>query len=77
MWLVMMGRFSKIADSVSVPVIASGGAGTLSHIAECFSQCNVDAIAIAHLLHYDKMSISEIKKGLIEEDIEVSLRHEE
>jgi cyclase len=42
-----------IADAVSVPVIAHGGAGNIDHIAQVISCGNADAVAISSILHYD------------------------
>lgn len=43
----------KVADSVSVPVIASGGAGNKTHIAEVVTKGKADAVSIASIIHYD------------------------
>ena len=51
----------KISTAVNVPVIASGGAGNLEDIEEVISSGGADAVAIAHLLHYGKLNIKEIK----------------
>ena len=64
---------NKVVSVVPVPVIASGGAGCLSHLKDCIRKCDVDAIAIASLLHYNKMTVSAIKKGLSESGIKVRL----
>jgi len=53
-----------IADAVSIPVIASGGAGTLEHIYDAFSLGNADAALLASLLHYRELTIKEIKDYL-------------
>jgi cyclase len=50
----------KVAASVPIPVIASGGIGNLGHIEESVTQTTVDAIAMAHVLHYDKVKLSDI-----------------
>ena len=52
----------RISQSVKVPVIASGGIGSLDHITEVSNNTKVDAIAIAHCLHYEKLKIKEIKE---------------
>ena len=61
----------KITEIVPVPVIASGGAGKISHIEECIKECNVDGVAIAHLIHYNKTTITNIKKYLIKRNIPI------
>ncbi len=54
----------RMSDSVSVPVIASGGAGTLDHFYEGFAQGHVDACLAASVFHFGELKISEIKKDL-------------
>jgi cyclase len=59
-----------IADSVRIPVIASGGAGKPIHIYDAFSKANADAALIASLFHYQEIKISNLKtylrrKGII------------
>lgn len=49
-----------VCDAVPIPVIASGGVGTLDHVAEA-AATDVDAIAMAHVLHYDVLPLPEIK----------------
>jgi cyclase len=53
-----------IADAVSVPVIASGGAGTPSHFAEVLMQGKADAALAASLFHGGKLRIPELKQEL-------------
>ncbi|MFH1390006.1 MAG: imidazole glycerol phosphate synthase subunit HisF [Candidatus Margulisiibacteriota bacterium] len=53
-----------IADAVSIPVIASGGAGTLDHIYAAFVGAQADAALLASLLHYRELTIKEIKDHL-------------
>jgi cyclase len=43
----------KIADAVSVPVIAHGGPGQLAHISEVLQKGGASAVAVAGMLHYD------------------------
>jgi cyclase len=54
----------QISTKVKVPVIASGGMGTISDIHELTSQTEISAIAIANCLHYRKISIKEIKSEI-------------
>jgi cyclase len=54
----------RIAEAVSVPVIASGGAGTPSHFAEVLTKGKADAALAASLFHDGKLSIPELKKEL-------------
>jgi cyclase len=53
-----------IAEAVSVPVIASGGAGTLSHFADVLTAGKADAALAASLFHDGKLRIAELKKEL-------------
>jgi cyclase len=55
---------SKISSIVSIPIIASGGAGELSDIGRVITSADVDAVAIASLLHYRQCSILGIKEYL-------------
>jgi cyclase len=54
----------KISKLVSIPVIASGGAGNISHIKDVANKTEVSAVAIASLLQYDICRISDIKHQL-------------
>lgn len=53
-----------IAERVSIPVIASGGAGTCQHIREALTDGKAEAALLASLLHYGQLTITEIKKDL-------------
>lgn len=55
-----------ISESISVPIISSGGAGTISHISDLIISSNIDAVAIASILHYNIEELSKIKKKLSE-----------
>lgn len=63
---------SQSVNLVNIPVIAASGAGTLDDILEVARTAKPDAIAIASLLHYDEVSIEDIKNHLRLNDIEVS-----
>jgi cyclase len=54
----------NIAEAVSVPVIASGGAGTPSHFAEVLTDGKADAALAASLFHDGKLRIPELKRDL-------------
>lgn len=54
----------KIAQAVDVPVIASGGAGTLEHFYEALTEGEADAALAASLFHYKELEISEVKNYL-------------
>ena len=55
---------TMISNSVRIPVIASGGAGTPEHLSEVFSKGKADAALVASMLHYGEYTISEIKSHL-------------
>lgn len=58
-----------IAKNVSVPVIASGGCGKLSHFSEIFKKSSADAALAASLFHYKELTVSDVKKHLLENNI--------
>jgi cyclase len=60
-----------VADVVSIPVIASGGAGSLEHFAEALTVGGADAALAASLFHYKQLTIAEVKKHLAEQGIPV------
>jgi cyclase len=62
-----------IADAVSLPVIASGGAGSLEHLYEAIVEGNADAVLVASIAHFGKFSIRQMKEYLAERDIPVNL----
>ncbi|ALX49202.1 imidazole glycerol phosphate synthase subunit HisF [Lentibacillus amyloliquefaciens] len=53
-----------VTDQVNLPVVASGGAGTTSHIAEVLTEANADAALAASVFHYSDILISELKNYL-------------
>jgi cyclase len=53
-----------VADTVPVPVIASGGAGTLDHLAEAFTRGRADAVLAASIFHFGEFSVAEAKRHL-------------
>lgn len=64
---------SAVAESVSVPVIASGGAGTLAHFKEALTKGKADAALAASLFHYKELEIKEVKEYLRKEGVSVRL----
>ena len=62
-----------VSDNVSVPVIASGGAGNLGHFKEALTDGNADAVLAASLFHYKELEIREVKEYLHKEEISVRL----
>ena len=62
-----------LSDELSIPIIASGGAGTKDHFLEAFTQTNVDACLAASLFHYKELSIGDLKMYLKENNIEIRI----
>lgn len=60
-----------ITEAVNIPVIASGGCGTLEHFYEAFTQSGADALLAASLFHYRELSIGQVKNYLKEKGVEV------
>ena len=60
-----------IAENVQVPVIASGGAGTLAHFKEALTEGKADAALAASLFHYKELEICEVKEYLQKNSIPV------
>lgn len=52
----------KVAAAVSIPVIASGGMGEIEHLIHAVKKAKADAVAMAHVLHYNKMSFIQIRQ---------------
>ena len=63
----------KVSESVSIPVIASGGAGTLEHFQEAFTEGKADAALAASLFHFKELEIKEVKQYLREKGVSVRL----
>lgn len=62
-----------VAESVSIPVIASGGAGTKEHFYEALKEGGAEAVLAASLFHYKELEIRDLKKYLKEKGISVRL----
>jgi cyclase len=62
-----------IADAVDVPVIASGGAGTLEHLYEAIVEGHADAVLVASIAHFGKYTIEQMKRYLADRNIPVRL----
>jgi len=60
-----------VADAVPVPVIASGGAGTLEHFYAALTEGRADAALAASLFHYRQLSIADVKSYLAERQVPV------
>lgn len=62
-----------IAEHVSIPVIASGGAGTKEHFLEALTKGKADAVLAASLFHYKELEIRELKEYLREHQVPVRI----
>ena len=60
---------NTIASNVSIPVIASGGAGSKEHFLDAFTKGKADAALAASLFHYKELDIMELKKYLVDNGI--------
>jgi len=60
-----------VAEAVNIPVIASGGAGTLEHFADALTDGGADAALAASLFHYKQLTIAKVKGYLAEQGIPV------
>ena len=61
----------SISDSVSVPVVASGGAGTLEHLYQAVAEGHADAVLAASIFHFGEYSISQAKEYLAQHNVPV------
>lgn len=62
-----------VADAVGVPVIASGGVGTLQHLADGVTEGRADAVLAASIFHFGEFTVGEAKRYLAERGIPVRL----
>ena len=62
-----------VAEAVEIPVIASGGAGTLEHFYEALADAKAEAVLAASLFHYKELEIRQVKQYLAQKGISVRL----
>ena len=62
-----------ISEAVGVPIIASGGAGTLRHLADAVTEGKADAVLAASIFHFGEFTIREVKEYMRDQGIEVRL----
>jgi cyclase len=62
---------AAVSSAVSIPVIASGGAGTFEHFAEVFQQGRADAALAASVFHYSEHAVSDLKRHLRQRGVPV------
>ena len=63
----------RISESVGVPVVASGGAGTLEHMAEVLLEGKADAVLAASIFHFGTFTVGDVKQYLAQQKIPVRL----
>ena len=63
----------RVSESVGVPVVASGGAGKLEHMAAVLSEGKADAVLAASIFHYGEYTVGEVKQFLAKQTIPVRL----
>ena len=64
---------AKLSEIVNIPIIASGGAGTMEHFAETFITGKADAALAASVFHYQEIEIPELKQFLKDKEISIRL----
>jgi cyclase len=64
---------AAVSGAVNIPVIASGGAGTLDHFADVFTKGRADAALAASMFHFEESSVADLKRYLRERGIPVRL----
>jgi cyclase len=63
-----------VSSTVSIPVIASGGMGSVQHLVDVVRDGKADAVAMADILHYDRMTLPEIREEARRQGISVGIR---
>ena len=66
-----LGLTRAVADAVSVPVVASGGVGSLDHLVEGVTQGRADAVLAASIFHFGEFTVGQAKARMAERGIEV------
>jgi cyclase len=68
-----IGLTRAVSDAVHIPVIASGGVGTLDHLLQGITEGKADAVLAASIFHYQIFSIRQVKEYLIQQGVPVRL----
>src|SRR5205823_478899 len=63
----------RISEAVGVPVVASGGAGKLEHMAEVLIEGKADAVLAASIFHFGEYTVGDVKRYLAQRNIPVRL----
>ena len=64
---------NKINKTINIPIIASGGAGSMQHFTDVFQKANVDAALAASVFHYGEILIPDLKQELKRNNIPVRI----
>lgn len=64
-------QYAQLADMLSIPVIASGGAGSIAHIVDVLTAGRADAALAASIFHYNEISIPDLKNELRKANVNV------
>ena len=64
---------AKLSQTVNIPIIASGGAGTIQHFTDAFLLGNADAALAASVFHFQEIEILELKKELNRNNIKIRI----
>lgn len=67
---------AAVSDQLTIPVIASGGAGAMDHFYSVFSEGKADAALAASVFHYKEFSVAEVKQSLVERGVPVRYDYE-
>jgi imidazole glycerol-phosphate synthase subunit HisF len=62
-----------VSEAVTIPVIASGGAGKLEHMTDVLSQGKADAVLAASIFHFGEYTVGDVKRYLAEHSVPVRL----
>ena len=65
--------YMELSNNLSIPVIASGGAGELSHLVDAVKRGKADALLAASIFHYEEISLKKVKQALQQEGYEVRI----
>ena len=63
--------YKELCEAVNVPIIASGGAGTIEHFVEVFEETGVTGALAASIFHFGEIAIQDLKDALRQEGIPV------
>ena len=64
---------ARLSESLSIPVIASGGAGTMEHFRDVFAKGKADAALAASIFHFHEIAIPDLKQYLKQQGVPVRL----